>query len=187
MLKKTRILVVDDEMRGVELLVRTLRGIGDVETSCSADEGWELFQRTGFNLVVSDQRMPGMSGIELLSRVAEAAPATGRILLTGYTDLEATLNAINRGQVHAYLTKPCAPPEVQEAVRGVLERVRRSTLLKTSAGEEIGKQLTSLIETAKRIRAHATPKDPIEELADELIAEAEALLDSCCEAVAVGD
>ncbi len=176
-MSKARILVVDDEMRGVELLVRTLRGIGDVETAASADEGWVRFQEAPFDLVVSDQRMPGMSGIELLSRVADSAPATGRVLLTGYTDLEATLDAINRGHVHAYLTKPCAPPEVQAAVRDVLGRARQDAPAERRASGEVGKQLVALVETAKRIRSHADAAGAVAELAEELVCEAEALLE----------
>jgi signal transduction histidine kinase len=68
--------------------------------------------------------MPGMTGVDLLGRIAEAQPDTGRILLTGYADLAATVDAINRGRVHAYLSKPCGAEELQVAVQGVLERVQ---------------------------------------------------------------
>lgn len=118
-----RILVVDDEPRAVELLVRTLRRQADVEAALSGDEAWTIFQGGGFSLVISDQRMPGMTGIELLGRVADEDESTGRILLTGFSDLEATVEAINRGRVHAYLHKPCAPPELIATTRGVLDRV----------------------------------------------------------------
>ena len=172
----TRILVVDDEDRGVELLVRTLRGIGVVETAASADAGWAMFRDGGFDLIVSDQRMPGMSGIELLSRVAQRSPTTGRILLTGYTDLEATLDAINRGHVHAYLTKPCAPPDVQAVVREVMERIERLSPASSPEGEKLAKQVAIVVELAKRIRAQADGEGEVAVLADELLAEAESLL-----------
>jgi signal transduction histidine kinase len=119
-----RILVVDDEPRGVELLSRCLRGLGETSTATSGDEAWAQASAGGFDLVVSDQRMPGGSGVELLTRVAERHPHTGRILITGYTDLESTIDAINRGRIHAYLTKPCAPEDLQLTARSVLERVR---------------------------------------------------------------
>jgi len=118
------ILVVDDERRAVELLVRTLRGEGRIETAASGDEAWERFQSEPCDLVISDQRMPGMTGVELFRLLAERDEHVGRILLTGYTDLEATVDAINRGRVHAYLHKPCAPDDVRLTARGVLERVR---------------------------------------------------------------
>jgi signal transduction histidine kinase len=74
--------------------------------------------------VITDQRMPGMSGVELLERVSERNEDTGRILLTGYTELGPTIDAINRGRVHAYVSKPWAPEQLQTTVRSTLERVR---------------------------------------------------------------
>jgi signal transduction histidine kinase len=120
------ILVVDDEMRGAELLQRTLRGSASVETAASGDEAWEIFERGHFDLVISDQRMPGLSGVELLGKVADRDDTVGRILITGYSDLAATVEAINLGRVHAYLHKPCSPPDLRTAVFGVLDRVRRA-------------------------------------------------------------
>jgi signal transduction histidine kinase len=119
-----RILVVDDERRAVELLVRTLRSEGRIETAASAEEAWQRLEGERFDLVISDQRMPGMTGVELLGRLAERDDHVGRILLTGYSDLEATVEAINRGRVHAYLHKPCAPDDVKVVSRSVLERTR---------------------------------------------------------------
>jgi len=143
--KPVEILVVDDEPRGVELLKRMLRRMGTVTTALSAEEGWKAAQETEFDLVISDQRMPGESGVELLSRVAEQEHSPGRILLTGYADLEASIDAINCGRVHAYLTKPCAPEQLQASALTVLEQVRlmrenaellASLQLKNSALEE---------------------------------------------------
>jgi signal transduction histidine kinase len=119
-----RILVVDDEPRGAELLARCLGRLGEVESATSGEQALARAEACDFDLVVSDQRMPGLSGVELLSRVAERLPLAGRILVTGYTDLASTIEAINRGRVHAYLTKPCSPEELQLAARAVLERVR---------------------------------------------------------------
>ena len=119
-----RILVVDDEPRGVELLVRTLRSLGRVETALSAEEAWEITRQVRFDCVISDQRMTGMSGVEFLARVAEQREDTGRILLTGYADLATAIDAINRSRIHAYLPKPSPPDDVQITVRSVLERVR---------------------------------------------------------------
>jgi len=121
---RASILVVDDEPRGVELLARTLRDMGEVHTAHSGDEGWEIAQRTALDLVVADQRMPGMSGVELLGRVADKDERTGRILLTGYADHAATVDAINRGRVHAYLSKPCPPNQLRLTARSVLDGVQ---------------------------------------------------------------
>lgn len=122
--KTPHILVVDDEPRAVELLVRSLRKEATLETAESANQAWDRYQAGTFDLIISDQRMPGMSGVDLLSRVAEDDPQVGRILLTGYSDLEATIEAINRGRVHAYLHKPCSTEDLRLVVRSVVERVR---------------------------------------------------------------
>lgn len=118
-----RLLVVDDEERAVELLVRTLRKKAQVVTAASGEEAWDRFQEGEFAMILSDQRMPGLTGVDLLSRVAEVDETVGRILLTGYSDLEATVEAINRGRVHAYLHKPCSPPDLIATFQGVLDRV----------------------------------------------------------------
>ena len=118
------VLVVDDEPHALELLTRSLRKHAKVETAGSAEEAWERFRASdAIDIVISDQRMPGMSGVDLLGRIAETHPSVGRILLTGYSDLDATVAAINRGRVHAYLHKPCSPPELLATVKSVGDRV----------------------------------------------------------------
>lgn len=119
---RPKILVVDDEARSTELLVRTLRRLGDVVTAASGEEGWEKFQADDFILVISDQRMSGMQGAQLLAQVAEAQPLTGRILLTGYVDLDATVAAVNEGRIDAYLHKPWSPGQVELSARTLLDR-----------------------------------------------------------------
>lgn len=120
---KHRILVVDDEPRAVQLLVRILRPLGEVLTASSADEAWKIVQDNPVDLVISDQRMPERPGVELLRRVAELDDSIGRILMTGFTELESIIDAINLGQIHAYLKKPCDPDEVRDRATKVLNRV----------------------------------------------------------------
>ncbi len=152
-----RILAVDDEVRGVELVGRTLRKLGRIESATSGEEAWERIQAEPFDLVLSDQRMPGMSGVELLSLVAERDPHVGRILLTGYADLGATIDSINKGRVHQYLTKPCPPDQLRVAVASVLEHVRlareNATLLEElgDKNDELEEMLASLRVAQQRI------------------------------------
>ncbi len=152
-----RILVVDDEPRGVELLARCLQALGPVARASSGEEAWTLACDADLDLVVTDQRMPGMSGVELLTRIAARSPGTGRILITGYTDLESTVDAINRGRVHAYLTKPCAPEELQLAARSVLEKVGlardndRLVSDLSAANRELQRTLDSLARAQQRV------------------------------------
>jgi signal transduction histidine kinase len=120
---RPRILVVDDEPRSVELLVRTLRRLGDVEPFRSADEAWSRIQVEPPDLVISDQRMPGMKGVELLARVAALGIPIARVLLTGYADIHATVEAINAGRIHAYVNKPWSPDQLVQIATALLERV----------------------------------------------------------------
>ncbi len=127
-----RVLIVDDEVRGLELAQRILRRVATVTLAESGEDAVEKLEISEFDLVVSDQRMPGMSGVELLTQIAASRPETGRILLTGYADMEATIDAINRAGVHAYLHKPCPPEHFRLTVNAVLNRmetVRENALL----------------------------------------------------------
>lgn len=154
-----RILVVDDEPRSVELLVRTLRRLGRVEPFTSAETAWAAAQAEPPDLVISDQRMPGMKGVELLARVAGLGPPIGRVLLTGYADIGATVDAINAGRIHAYVNKPWSPDQLGQTAGTLLERVRlereNQRLLATlvARNEELEVALGSLREAQSRVVA----------------------------------
>lgn len=156
---KPHILVVDDEPRAVELLVRSLRKLGRVATAASAADAIALARRESFDLVVSDQRMPGTNGVELLTEIATLDDSIGRVLLTGYTDLDTCVEAINHGRVHAYLHKPCAPPDLLSTVTGVLQRVgiaRENTRLLsvvTEQNHQLEETLASLRSAQERVLA----------------------------------
>ena len=124
MSRSARILVVDDEPRGVELLVRALRPLGEIVGEADAEAAWARFSDNEFDVVVCDQRMPGVSGVELLARVAAHDDVIGRVLLTGFADFDDTVDAINKARVHAYLSKPCPPAHLLATVRSVLERAQ---------------------------------------------------------------
>jgi two-component system response regulator HupR/HoxA len=121
--RKRQILVVDDEVRSLELMRRILRPIANVMTAASAEEAWKIVQDNDLDLLITDQRMPGAQGVDLLSQAADRDETMGRILLTGYTDLASITDAINLGRVHGYLSKPCNPDDVVERVETVLARV----------------------------------------------------------------
>jgi signal transduction histidine kinase len=153
------IVAVDDEPRALELVVRSLRKIARVSTAGSAEEALGLIRQTEVDLVISDQRMPGMAGIELLRRVAEHDETIGRILLTGYTDLQASVDAINLGRVHAYLHKPCVALDLQATVTSALQRVAlvrenaRLLSVVTAKNQELEQALGALRESQARILA----------------------------------
>jgi response regulator RpfG family c-di-GMP phosphodiesterase len=101
------ILFVDDDIRVVSALQRRLYKSYQVEIAGSAAEALEAIAGTPYAVVVSDQQMPGMNGIEFLGRVKEVSPETVRILLTGQADLGTAIAAVNEGSVFRFLTKPC--------------------------------------------------------------------------------
>jgi signal transduction histidine kinase len=115
------VLVVDDEPASVRAVARVLEEYR-VLTATSSETGLELLMAEPVALMVVDQRMPGMSGTELLAHCAAQQPDVIRVLLTGYTDIETLLEAINAGHVYYYLTKPWDPQELRLVVRRGLER-----------------------------------------------------------------
>lgn len=116
------ILAVDDEPASVRVVSRALADEHRVLTATSGRDALTLLAAEPVALVVVDQRMPEMSGTELLARCAAQQPDIIRVLLTGYTDIDTLLEAINAGHVYFYLTKPWEPQELRLVVRRGLER-----------------------------------------------------------------
>ncbi|MCX8017852.1 MAG: EAL domain-containing protein, partial [Rhodocyclaceae bacterium] len=101
------VLIVDDEPSILSALRRLLRREGyTILAATSAEEGLELLAAHEVGVVISDARMPGMSGAEFLGRVRDMYPDTMRIMLSGYTDLEAVTSAVNRGELFRFIAKP---------------------------------------------------------------------------------
>lgn len=106
MSSSVRILFVDDEERILRSLALQFRRQYEVITESDPLRALERLKDESVQIIVSDQRMPGMSGAELLARSREIAPECLRILLTGYSDLDAAVEALNNGGIFRYLTKP---------------------------------------------------------------------------------
>lgn len=120
--KKLKLLVVDDETDNLDLLYRTFRREFQVYKAESALSALQVLEERGeMAIVISDQRMPEMNGTEFLSKTVERYPDTIRILLTGYTDVEDLVEAINSGQVFKYITKPWNPEELKAVVQQASE------------------------------------------------------------------
>ncbi|MBW3584702.1 MAG: SpoIIE family protein phosphatase [Cyanobacteria bacterium 0813] len=111
---KLKLMVVDDEPDNLDLLYRTFRRDFQVYKADSALSALEVLDEQGeMAVIISDQRMPEMNGTEFLGKTVERFPDTIRILLTGYTDVEDLVEAINSGQVFKYITKPWNPEELK--------------------------------------------------------------------------
>jgi PleD family two-component response regulator len=120
---KEKILCVDDESSALEGYQRILHRQFDVSTAVSASQALGILERRGpFAVVISDMRMPGMNGADLLAQVREKAPQSVRMLLTGYSDMKAAMDAVNKGRIFQFLSKPCERDVLVAAISaGVLQ------------------------------------------------------------------
>jgi two-component system response regulator HupR/HoxA len=115
------ILVVDDEDAILESLELTLGSEYQIFTATSGEQGLEILAREQIALVISDQVMPGMSGVEFLEKVIEQNPRAIRMMLTGYSDMPSLIRAINEGRIYRYLPKPWEPDDLRINVKRGLE------------------------------------------------------------------
>jgi len=116
------ILLVDDDVRVVSSLQRSLYKNYQVEIAAGPGDALEAIAQTSYAVIVSDLKMPGMSGIELLSTVKEASPDTVRILLTGQADLDVAIAAVNDGNIFRFLTKPCPQELLKRTLDAALDQ-----------------------------------------------------------------
>lgn len=116
-----KIIVVDDEPANLRLLERLFRRDYEVITAESGEEALRLLDQHDVALLISDQRMPAMTGVELLKHTATIRPHMVRIILTGYTDVDTLVEAINSGLVYKYVTKPWNNEELRLTVSRALE------------------------------------------------------------------
>lgn len=121
--EKKRVLLVDDEPQVLAGLRVHLRKRYDVFIAEGGAEGLEYLRESGpFAVIIADMRMPGMNGVEFLRKARKKAPDAVRILLTGYTDVDSAIGAVNEGRIFRFLTKPCPPPELMGAVAEAVEK-----------------------------------------------------------------
>jgi DNA-binding NtrC family response regulator len=111
------LLVIDDEPNVCDSVHDLLRREFRVLKATSAEEGYRIMQHEEVHIVMTDQRMPRITGVELLSRVTARHPHAIRMLFTGFADLESIVAAINQGHVFQFLRKPWQPEELVVAVR----------------------------------------------------------------------
>jgi len=121
-----KMLIVDDEPANLRTLARLFREDYEVLTAESGDDALALLGQHDVALLITDQRMPGMTGIELLKKTVPLRPRMVRIILTGYTDVDALVEAINCGQVYRYVAKPWDNEELRLTVKRALEHYETS-------------------------------------------------------------
>jgi two-component system, NtrC family, response regulator AtoC len=121
-LKRYPILVVDDEQDNLDAFRFNFRKVFDIVTANSGAEALEILQQRDIAVVVTDQRMPKMTGVELLREVRNQKPAVVGLILTAFTDVDVLIEAVNLGQVYRYITKPWDAKEVRGVLQYALER-----------------------------------------------------------------
>src|SRR3954470_72330 len=124
---KKCLLVIDDEPNVCDSVHDLLRREFRVLKAHSAEEGYRIMQEEEVHIVMSDQRMPQITGVELLARVKSKYPQAVRMLFTGYADLESIIAAINQGHIYGFLKKPWQPEELEGAVRQAAQEYERLT------------------------------------------------------------
>ncbi|WCT14516.1 response regulator [Mucilaginibacter jinjuensis] len=115
------VLYVDDEINNLNSFKAAFRRDFTIFTAQSAKEGRKILDSNEIGVIITDQRMPMMTGIEFLESILPVYPDTIRILLTGFADINAVMDAINRGQVYKYLVKPWHNEELKMYIQNALE------------------------------------------------------------------
>ena len=162
---KPALLFVDDERRVLTSMRAMFRRDYDVVLANSGDEAVEVLRgRDDIHVVVSDQRMPGMTGVELLAQVKEEYPSSMRILLTGYADLEAVEASINESEVFRYLMKPCPTDELRDAIRLAVQAARVSEL---AGVDELAAVPDEDLEKIELVDVDADPNRVVEAIVDD--------------------
>jgi DNA-binding NtrC family response regulator len=146
-----KILIVDDEPSNLRALERLFRDDYEVLTAGSGSEALELLLQHDVAVLITDQRMPEMTGIELLKKTVPLRPRMVRIILTGYTDVNALVEAINCGQVYRYVGKPWNNEELKLTVQRALEHYETN-----KKGYELELTNERLVTTIREIQRVAT-------------------------------
>lgn len=121
MVQSISVLYVDDEQNNLSSFKAAFRRDFNVFTAISGQEGLEVVRNNDIHIIITDQRMPSMTGVEFLQKVIPIAPGPMRILLTGYSDINAVVDAINKGEVYRYLTKPWDNEFLKTTIRQAYE------------------------------------------------------------------
>jgi response regulator RpfG family c-di-GMP phosphodiesterase len=119
--EKARVLYVDDERPNLTSFKMLFQDNYDIHIAESASAGLELMREHEIDIVISDQRMPEMTGVEMLKRVRSEFPQAFRIIVTGFADIEAVVDSINEGHVYHFFSKPWDEQKVQNVIDRALE------------------------------------------------------------------
>ncbi|NRA12175.1 MAG: response regulator [Crocinitomicaceae bacterium] len=141
--EKLQVLYVDDESHNLTSFKATYRRNFTVYTAESAKEGLKILKKHDINVVLSDQRMPEVTGVEFFKLLKNDYPEPIRILITGYSDIEAVIDSINQGQVYRYISKPWQPNDLRLVIEQANEvfSLRKENAQLIEALKKANKQL----------------------------------------------
>lgn len=150
-----KLLLIDDEPANLRMLERLFRADYEVLAAEGGPHGLELLSRHDIALIISDQRMPGMTGIEFLKKAAAMRPATVRMILTGYTDVQDLVEAVNSGVVYKYITKPWVNSDLLQTVHRGIEHYRsnKSQILLREENQRLSERLERSVEATVNVIA----------------------------------
>lgn len=138
---KVTLLYVDDEENNLVSFKATFRIKYKVFTALSGAAALKIIHDNPIDIIITDQRMPEMTGVEFLEEVIKINPEPMRILLTGYTDMAAVVDAVNKGKIFHYLNKPWSEEELDETIQRAYELYsERKTIMETYSKLEVSNE-----------------------------------------------
>ncbi len=148
------ILLIDDEAAILDIMTMMLADEGyELRTAASGEEGLKILREsTDFSLIISDQMMPGMTGVQFFAEARTICPDALRVLLTGYTDTESMIDAINKGRIHLYITKPWRKDDLLYTINQLLSKAEL-IIENKRLDELVKKQNAELLELNKNLEA----------------------------------
>jgi len=170
--EKPKILYVDDEMASLTGFKSVFRDHYEIFTAPSANEGYKIMKERDIDLVISDQRMPEMTGVDFLQKIRLEFPDTVRMIITGYSDIDAVIRAINKSMVYYYFSKPYDTSDMKYIIDNAIER----QMLKKQSQELLDKlaQMVSELklkrdELEKEVKQRMTAEEEVRKLNRELL------------------
>lgn len=119
--KQIALLYIDDEVNNLVAFKANFRRDYEIHTAETTGKALDILKTTKIHIIITDQRMPGKNGVEFLEEIMPEFPDPIRILLTGYSDIQVVIDAINKGQIFRYITKPFSDVEIKMAIDNAME------------------------------------------------------------------
>ncbi len=130
-----KVLYIDDEENNLQAFKASFRRLYEIYTAISAEEGLKILENVNVQVIIADQKMPNTTGVEFFKSIKDTFPDPVRILLTGYTDIEALADAINLGDIYRYITKPWNDLELHNSIINAYDAYKSKIDLRNKVAE----------------------------------------------------